>query len=163
MRIVVFRNSGSGKTTLATKLSVKHRLPHLDLDTLAWDPGPRRRPLQRSAAEIDEFLAPRSGWIVEGCYGDLIEMVLPRATQAIFLNPGTAACLSNCRSRPWEPGKYASREAQDRNLEMLLSWVRDYETKTDEFSLRRHRAIFESYVGEKREVTQLPALDDDLL
>lgn len=160
MRIVVFGNSGSGKTTLATKLSEKHRLSHLDLDTLAWDPGPRRRPLQRSAAEVEGFLESKSGWIVEGCYGDLIELVLPRASQIIFLNPGTAACLSNCRSRPWEPAKYASREDQDRNLEMLLSWVRDYETRTDEFSLRRHRAIFESYAGEKREVRQLLALDD---
>lgn len=160
MRIVVFGNSGSGKTTLSKRLAEKHRLPHLDLDGLAWDPGPKRRPLQRSAAEIEEFLEEKSGWIVEGCYGDLIELVLPRATEVVFLNPGTQVCLTNCRARPWEPTKYASPEDQDRNLEMLLGWVQEYETRTDEFSLRRHRTIFESYPGNKREVNDLAELDD---
>lgn len=131
----------------------------MDLDTVAWEPGPRRRPLQQSAALIGDFLEGDSGWIVEGCYGDLIERVLPRATTVLFLNPGTAVCLKNCRARPWEPSKYASPEGQDRNLEMLLGWVEEYETRADEFSLRRHRAIFESYTGEKRKITDLDELD----
>ena len=160
MKIVVFGNSGSGKTTLSRKLSDKHLLPHLDLDGLAWDPGPKRRPLRLSAGQIEEFLDRKSGWIIEGCYGDLIDLVLPRATEIIFLNPGTAVCLANCRSRPWEPSKYRSREDQDRNLEMLLEWVREYDRRTDEFSLRRHRALFESYAGEKREITDLGQIDD---
>ena len=61
--------------------------------------------------------------MIEGCYGDLIAAVLPRTTRLVFLNPGVDACIANCRARPWEPHKYASKEAQDANLAMLIGWV----------------------------------------
>ena len=47
--------------------------------------------------------------------------------------------------------KYASREAQDANLRMLLDWVREYETREDEFSLREHRRLFDTHEGKKVE------------
>lgn len=34
-RVHIFGNSGSGKSTLAKKVSVEHKLGHLDSDTLA--------------------------------------------------------------------------------------------------------------------------------
>jgi len=89
--------------------------------------------------------------VVEGCYADLIELVLDRATELIFLNPGAETCATNCSTRPWEPHKYATPEEQDANLEMLVQWVRDYETRTDEFSLRAHRALFDAFAGTKIE------------
>jgi len=48
VRIVVIGNSGSGKSTLAKRLGV----PHLDLDTLAWQPGvsDRREPSSSRAS-----------------------------------------------------------------------------------------------------------------
>ena len=140
-KIVIIGNSGSGKSTMALALSREHGLTHLDLDTLAWEPviPPRRRPLADSLAEMAPFFAANENWVVEGCYADLIEAALVRCSRLIFLNPGIEACVSNCRTRPWEPHKYSSPEAQNENLEMLLRWVRDYETRQDEFSLASHR------------------------
>jgi hypothetical protein len=37
--------------------------------------------------------------------------------------------VANAFSRPWEPHKYLSKEAQDANLEMLMGWIRAYEDK----------------------------------
>src|SRR5262249_45161870 len=86
---------------------------------------------------------------------DLLGRALERATRLIFLNPGVEVCIANARARPWEPHKYPSREAQDANLEMLVRWIRDYETRADVFSLRAHRALFDSFGGGKVEVTEL--------
>lgn len=59
--------------------------------------------------------------------------------------------MENCLSRAWEPHKYASLEAQKANLEMLIEWVKEYETREDEFSMREHRKLYEEYKGEKVE------------
>ncbi len=153
IRILILGNSGSGKTTLARELAQQHQLPVLDLDALAWSAPGVRRPLAETAAEMDAFLTENPRWVAEGCYGDLLEMLAPYAREMIFLNPGVDVCVRNCRTRPWEPDKYPSREEQDRMLDYLISWVREYETRNDEFSLARHRAIFHSFAGQRREIT----------
>lgn len=159
-RIVVFGNSGSGKSTMAGRLSVELAVPHLDLDQLAWSSPGVRRPLTESAREIEEFALEHHEWVVEGCYADLLDMLLPRATELRFLNPGIETCIANCRNRPWEPHKYSSKADQDANLDFLIRWVRDYETRTDEYSLARHRTMFEQFTGRKREYTGQPGTHD---
>jgi adenylate kinase family enzyme len=153
-RFVLLGNSGSGKSTLAAQLARASGLAHLDLDTLAWLPTttPRRRPLAESARDIAAFVDASEHWVIEGCYADLLELALPRCTRLVFLNPGIDACIANARSRPWEPHKYASKEAQDANFDMLIDWIRHYETRRDEFSLAAHRALFDGFTGDKREL-----------
>jgi aminoglycoside phosphotransferase len=70
----------------------------------------------------------------------------------VFLNPGVEACVANARLRPWEPHKYASKAAQDANLEMLIAWIRDYAM------LPAHRATFDAFAGEKIELTSREAI-----
>ena len=152
-RILIFGNSGSGKTTLACALAERDGLAHLDLDALAWSEPRVRRPFAESAAEIEAWIAAHPDWVVEGCYGDLLEVAVPHATEIRFLNPGTEACVAHCRARPWEPEKYPTPEAQDAVVPFLLEWVREYETRTDEYSLARHRALFDAFPGPKREHT----------
>lgn len=95
--------------------------------------------------------------MIEGCYADLLGPLLPRADALIFLNPGVEACVERCRRRPWEPHKYASKAEQDRNLELLIAWVRDYPRRDGPLSLAAHRALFDRFTGEKIEVTDVDA------
>jgi adenylate kinase family enzyme len=152
-RILLFGNSGSGKTTMARALAAEYHLVHLDLDSLAWSTPGVRKPLAESAAEIHAFMAANAEWVIEGCYGDLLEVAMAAATEIRFLNPGTEACIANCRARPWEPEKYPSAEAQDATLEFLLDWVREYEARDDEYSLKRHRQLYAAFPGRKTEIT----------
>jgi adenylate kinase family enzyme len=157
-RIVVTGNSGAGKSTLAARLAREHGLAHLDLDTVAWEPGvtpPSRAALATSRAALDAFAAANPAWVIEGCYADLIELAARRSTLLVFLDPGVEACQAHCRARPWEPHKYPTEEAQDANLPMLLAWVADYETRTDEFSRRRHQEVFDAFSGAKHHHTSL--------
>ena len=81
----------------------------------------------------------------------------------LFIDPGVEACLANCRSRPWEPHKYASKDEQDEKLEFLLSWVRDYDSREGDLSLTAHQALFEGYRGLKLRLAHVErSLIDDL-
>jgi len=152
-KIVIFGNSGSGKTTLANHYVEEYHLPHLDLDLVAWentDP-PGRKPLPDSAGIINQFTETNNTWVIEGCYADLLSLVVNQSTALIFLNPGIDVCLENCKSRPWEPRKYSSIEDQNNKLDMLLNWVKQYEHRDDEFSLTAHRALYDSFTGYKKQ------------
>lgn len=150
-KIIIFGNSGSGKSTLATQLSKTKCLPHFDLDTVAWQPTtpPQRKAIADSKQAIDEFTEKNNGWIIEGCYSDLLELVLTQATQIIFLNLPIEVCIANAKNRPWEPHKYESKSAQDKNLPMLLEWIAQYNERNDTFSKTAHEKLFKQYKGRK--------------
>ena len=153
-RILIFGNSGSGKSTLAKAISKSLGVVYLDLDTVTWkqdQPGVREDESE-SFKQLDAFSESSDQWVAEGCYSGLIQYLTPAASQMIFMNPGVETCVANCKARPWEPHKYSSKEEQDKRLGFLLDWVREYEARTDEFSLEAHRKLFDSFAGNKREL-----------
>lgn len=154
MRIAIIGNSGSGKSTLARQLAGEPAVPVLDLDTVAWEPGQVAVPRgpARAAADVRAFCATNDAWIVEGCYANLIQATFDFAPTLILLDPGLDACLANCRNRPWEPHKYASKQEQDATLGFLLGWVQDYYSRDGDLSLAGHQALFEQYAGPKRKL-----------
>lgn len=155
MRIALIGNSGSGKSTLARQLSALHALPMLDLDTVAFEPGRIAVARDPAAAEHDvrAFCSAGDRWVVEGCYAFLVRTALSYSPVLLFLEPGVDACVANCRSRPWEPHKFESKEIQDRHLEFLLNWVREYYTREGDLSLAAHQALFDEYRGPKHKLT----------
>jgi adenylate kinase family enzyme len=158
-RVAIIGNAGSGKSTLARRIAAECGAPVLDLDTIAWEPGKPASP--RASAEavraVREFCAANTSWIIEGCYGDLVEAVLDGSVELIFLNLSADDCVRQCRGRAWEPHKWKTKEAQDARLDCLLDWVRAYYTRDGVMSQRGHRTIFDRYAGPKREITD-PAL-----
>jgi adenylate kinase family enzyme len=150
-KILIFGNSASGKSTLAKKISETQALAHLDLDILAWQETvpPVRKPLTESSELIQAFIQSSDGWVIEGCYSDLLELALPCANEIIFMNIPIPICISNAKHRPWEPHKYHSKEAQDSNLDMLINWISQYETREDTFSKKAHIALYQSFDGKK--------------
>lgn len=138
---------------MARALCARFGLPLLELDCIVWEPGQIAVLRDRAAIEGDlrVFLRQHQSWVVEGCYAELIHLLLGASPELIFLHPGEEACVENCRRRPWEPHKYATPEAQESMLVNLIAWVRDYYRRDDECSLRSHRRVFEAYAGAKRE------------
>ena len=160
LRIIIYGNSGAGKTTLARQIQRQYSLPILDLDSVAWESEwGQRRPLDASIADVRQFIASHENWIIEGCYGELIEAVLTDCTDLRFLNPGIDACVANCQRRHSDWRKHRRPEDERSALEELLPWVRDYEQRDDEFSVARHRAIFDRFDGLKTEYNELPPLE----
>lgn len=153
MKILVFGNSGSGKSTLARELAREHGLAHLDLDSIVWEPGDLavQRSPEAISASLQTFLTGHDRWVIEGCYGELVEAASRHCTELVFLNPGLETCLERNRRRPWEPHKYESKEAQDAMLGNLLAWVAGYYERHDAWSYQAHRRIFDSFEGRKSE------------
>lgn len=149
--VLIFGNSGSGKSTFAKKLTQTDNLAHLDLDTLAWQDTvpPKRKPLIESERELLAFIQSNESWVIEGGYVDLLEMAKPYASELIFLNLPVNDCIANAKTRPWEPHKYDSKQAQDANLEMLIGWIADYYQRHDPFSSIAHTEFYEKFLGKK--------------
>ncbi len=160
-KIAIVGNSGSGKSTLANNLAADADLPVLDLDTIAWEPKQIAVPRETDAqiSDLIQFCETNANWIIEGCYASLIAATHKFRPYLIVLDPGVEQCIANCRSRPWEAHKYASKEEQDAKLEFLLEWVKDYYTRDDDMSLVSHRRVFDAYNGEKLWLHALP--DED--
>jgi adenylate kinase family enzyme len=152
VQLLIFGNSGSGKSSLAQSLARRFQVAHLDLDSLAWLPStpPVRAPVAQCQRQMAAFCAEHEGWVIEGCYGDLLQLLLADARQILFLDLPVRRCIDNARRRPWEPHKYASRAAQDANLPMLEGWIADYEHRDDVCSRRAHEALYERFAGWKR-------------
>jgi adenylate kinase family enzyme len=160
MRLVLLGNAGAGKSTMARRIIGDRAIPRLSLDQIAWDEGPKRKPLEASLRLLSDFIQRNEQWVIEGCYSELIEAALPYCTEMRFLNPGIEVCVAHCHRRPWEPEKFSSPGEQAAMLARLLQWAREYETRDDEYGLQRHRQIFERFRGPKREYTSVDSYCD---
>jgi len=144
---------------MARRIIGDRPIPRLSLDQIAWDEGPKRKPLEVSLRMLHDFIRSHEEWIIEGCYSELIEAALPYCNELRFLNPGIEVCVAHCHRRPWEPSKFPSTEEQNAMLTQLIQWVKDYETRDDEYGLKRHRRIFDGFSGPKREYTSAAAYE----
>ncbi|MPY23088.1 AAA family ATPase [Shewanella sp. YLB-07] len=153
-RVLIFGNSGSGKSTLAKRLASSDGLAHLDLDSLAWQPyeppkPPQRMPLNESEHSLMTFIQDNQNWVIEGCYTDLLQLLVGNVTELIFMNLPVDLCIENAKQRPWEPHKYPSKQAQDANLSMLIEWIAQYDLRDDTFSRRAHEDFYSAFQSKK--------------
>ena len=155
-KVLIFGNSGSGKSTLAKQLSRDEHLPHLDLDTLAWQPTtpPVRTPLAQSQGKILRFIEQNTAWVIEGCYADLLALIADHANEIIYMDLSVEHCQANAKKRPWESHKYPSKSAQDANLDMLVDWIAQYPTRGDATGQAAHQAIYNDCIGIKQRITK---------
>lgn len=161
--MILLGNAGAGKSTMARRLISDRPIPRLSLDEIAWNPGPERKPLNESITLLLSFIQDNQQWVIEGCYADIIEAALPYCTELRFLNPGIATCIDRCYQRPWEPEKFASPQEQQAMLQVLVDWVKEYETRSDEYGLSRHRALYDQFCGEKQEFTHIEQYYSELI
>lgn len=149
--MLIFGNSSSGKSTLAKEIARCEKIAHLDLDTIAWLPEtpPERMPLDVSNKNIKAFITTHKNWVIEGCYTDLFKTIRSEASQIIFMNLDISRCIENAKNRPWEPHKYATKKAQDENLEMLIEWIKQYFEREDVCSYKAHTDFYEDFSGNK--------------
>ncbi|HEY8615583.1 hypothetical protein [Phenylobacterium sp.] len=88
MRISIIGSSGSGKSTLGRRLALELGLERVELDALNWEPGWRGL----HQADPDAFLGKiraaiaRERWVTDGNYGVAQDVILPKATDLVWLD-----------------------------------------------------------------------------
>ncbi|MFG1402720.1 AAA family ATPase [Xanthobacter sediminis] len=141
-RILILGNSGAGKSWLAAHLAARLDLPALDLDLIHWEPGAYGRARERDAARAEvRAAAAGDGWIIEGVYGWLAAVAIPRATAMIWVRPPVEECTGNLRCRGLRRG------ADTAALDALIGWAGDYDLRTDTSSRAGHATLFEAFNG----------------
>lgn len=85
-RIAVFGHSGSGKTTVARRIGATLGLPHIELDALFHRPNWQPTPDDEFRAIVSARLAESDvGWVVDGNYRRVRDLVLAQADTAVWL------------------------------------------------------------------------------
>ncbi|MEO0686920.1 MAG: adenylate kinase [Cyanobacteria bacterium J06649_11] len=84
-RICVIGTSGSGKTTLARKISHKLMIPHIELDSLFWEPNWVTVPKDIFRDRVQKSLMG-DNWIVDGNYSKTRDIVWGDADTLIWLD-----------------------------------------------------------------------------
>jgi adenylate kinase family enzyme len=85
-RIVIFGQSGSGKTTFGRRAAAALGVPHVELDSLYHRPNWEPTPDEEFRAIVSEQLAASpDGWVVDGNYSRVRDVVLSGADTAIWL------------------------------------------------------------------------------
>src|SRR4051794_38091409 len=143
-RTVVIGNSGSGKSTLAEAIAILADIPAIDLDLLHWEDdgfGSKRNEAVARKMVLDTSGQPR--WIVEGAFGWLAEVALPKATALIWLDLPWSLCSAGLLARGLRPG------ATDHDAAELMKWTEAYWTRQMPSSFAGHSKLFNDFPGTK--------------
>jgi adenylate kinase family enzyme len=84
-RVSVVGNSGSGKSTLARALATELGVPHIELDAIFHQPGWQPLPAADFRARVDAATVS-SGWVVDGNYSTVRDLVWTRADTVVWLD-----------------------------------------------------------------------------
>ena len=90
-RIAVVGSSGAGKSTLSRELSRVLNIPVIHLDVHYWRPGWAETPGE-VWKERQKTLLDGESWIVDGNYGNTLDMRLEAADTVIFLDFSRFLC-----------------------------------------------------------------------
>ncbi|MGK6311974.1 AAA family ATPase [Neorhizobium sp. DT-125] len=144
-RIVIMGNGGSGKTWLAKQMAARFDMEVVHLDDVYWQPG-RYGIARDKAVVIEEVkkLAEEEAWLMEGVYGWLVNVVLPRANLLLWLDLGEEECVANVRARGIQGGESLE------SFEGLVTWVSEYRIRKNNWnSFDAHQKLFDGFAGTK--------------
>ena len=130
--IVIWGPTGSGKTSLAAEIARRLGLVHIELDAIHWLPDWVEKPLDEFRADVIAALASHAGgWVCDGNYSKVRDIVLAEADMVVWLRPPLPVSfwrvLKRCVSRAvrreslWETN-YESFRKTFFSRDSLLVW-----------------------------------------
>lgn len=143
-RTIIMGNSGSGKTTLATRLAMATGGQHVALDDIYWDgPAGIKKRVEPVAKQMTVAVADGTSWVIEGVFGWLVDVAIPRATALIWLDLPWAECKAGLETRG---PQYSPSLAE---YDALLGWAEQYWSRQSSSSAAGHAKIFDAFPGHK--------------
>jgi adenylate kinase family enzyme len=144
LRTLVIGNSGSGKSSLAEQIGAQIHAPIFDLDLIHWkDDGFGAKQDEDVARQKVADLAATERWVIEGVYGWLAEVAVPRATALIWLDVPWDVCQEGLLARGQRRGGTEADFAE------LLKWAEAYWLRQTPTSFKGHQLLFEAFSAAK--------------
>lgn len=142
-RVVVVGTTGSGKSTLAASLAASLGVPHVELDALHHGPGWTERQPDELRALVAAAVAG-DGWVVDGNYDSVRDLVWPRATDIVWLDYPRRVVMWRVVRRSVVRA-VTRRELWSGNREDWRTWLRpDHPIRWAWTSHARRRAEYEA-------------------
>ena len=144
LRTIIIGNAGSGKSRLAERIASAAAVPPIDLDHIHWEGcgyGSRRD--EDTARGLVAEASERPAWVIEGVYGWLARIAVPRATALIWLDLSWEECRAGLVDRGLRRGMTLSDQRE------LVAWVSEYWTRDNANSYAGHLRLYESFGGYK--------------
>lgn len=91
-RIMVIGSGGAGKSTLARQLGERLHLDVYHLDALMWRPGWVMAP-REERIDIQQQLVKKDQWIIDGNFGNTLDLRLQAADIVIFIDLPRIVCV----------------------------------------------------------------------
>ncbi|HLW59728.1 MAG TPA: hypothetical protein VKV57_07355 [bacterium] len=85
-RLSVVGVSGAGKSTIARAAAKHLRAPYIELDAIYHGPNWTPIPLSEFRRTVAELVAG-DGWVIDGNYRDVRDLVWARATTVVWVDP----------------------------------------------------------------------------
>lgn len=156
---MVLGTSCCGKSTLARSLAQAMHVPHVELDALHWGPNWSKPPLDEFRAAVRER-ADGERWVIDGNYSEVRDIVLSRATDAVWLNYSFPVVFWRALSRTSQRvisgeelfgGNRETFRTAFLSRDSLLCWV----VRTHRRYGRSYRELFTSGTGASIRLTEL--------
>jgi hypothetical protein len=137
-RVLVVGGPGSGKTTWARDLAAALRVPHHDLDRIAYDPPPAtpRAPFPLWARVPDAerrkraaALAAADGWVADGIYAGWTAPLRDAADLIVWLDTPARITTVRVLRRALADRRSGGRDWDARSLWRVLRGARAYRTR----------------------------------
>ncbi len=142
-KVIIIGNSGSGKSHLAHQLGSILNTPVIHLDKLFWktDDFSQKREIEIVYQDISDLIKEEK-WILEGVFGDLVNVAISKADTLFFLNKTWGECEEALLKR----GPQTSKQ---KNFQELVIWAGQYWDRKTLSSFEGHKKIFERFQGHK--------------
>lgn len=120
-RISVVGTSGAGKTTVAALAAKRLAIPHTELDALRQGPNWTLTPDPEFRRQVSAIVN-QDRWILDGNYEVIRDLVWPRATAIVWIDPPLPIIMAQVIWRSFSRA-ITGQELWNGNRERLRNWL----------------------------------------